>query len=151
MDQPLVLLLQLHAAPQIISVGPDSTQSTIQLTLQGGDRQYQDLNMFACSFPAHVTKTQQLAHLQLCGLVEDSSRQVVSVGLLQQGAHLLHLLLQRLLHLNHRLEEEHTHTHTLTVEKLCDCILMHSSEHVYFSDCCSSCVQVLGNIFYSCS
>lgn len=44
-----------------------------------------------------------------------------------------------------------THTHTLTVEKLCDCILMHSSEHVYFSGCYSSCVQVLGNIFYSCS
>lgn len=111
MDQPLVLLLQLHAAPQIISEGPDSTQSTIQLTLQGRDGQYQDLNMFACSFPAHVTKIQQLAHLQLCGLVEDSSRQVVSVGLLQQEAHLLHLLLQRLLHLNHRLEEKHTHTH----------------------------------------
>ena len=113
-DQPLVLLLQLHAALQIISVGPDSTQSTIQLSLQGRDRHYQDLNVFACSFPKHVTKIQQLAHLQLCGLVDDSSRQVVSVGLLQQGAHLLHLLLQRLLHLNQRLEDTHTHTHTHT-------------------------------------
>lgn len=40
-------------------------------------------------------------YLQLCGLVDERGRQVVLV--LQQGAHLLHLLLQRLLHLNRSL------------------------------------------------
>lgn len=47
-------------------------------------------------------------YLQLCGLVDERGRQVVLV--LQQGAHLLHLLLQRLLHLNRSLGNKHMYT-----------------------------------------
>lgn len=46
------------------------------------------------------------AYLQLCGLVDEGGWQVVLV--LQQEAHLLHLLLQGLLHLTHSLERKHT-------------------------------------------
>lgn len=51
---------------------------------------------------------QQLTYLQLCGLVNERGGQVLSVSLLQQRVHLLSLLLQRLLHLNHRLQNKHT-------------------------------------------
>lgn len=64
--------------------------------------------LFLKTWPRH--EIYQPAYLQLCGLVEERGRQVVSVSLLQQGAHLLHLLLQRLLRLNRRLENTHAHS-----------------------------------------
>lgn len=51
-----------------------------------------------------LTKYLTSMYLQLCGLVDERGRQVVLV--LQQGAHLLHLLLQRLLHLNRSLRNK---------------------------------------------
>lgn len=53
----------------------------------------------------------QLTYLQLSSLVDERGRQVV-FSLIQQGAHLLHLLLQTLLHLNHSLENKHMSTVT---------------------------------------
>lgn len=44
--QPLVVLLQLHAAPQLLAAGVNTSECTVQLTLHmEKDRQFEDSDM----------------------------------------------------------------------------------------------------------